>query len=89
MNFRVFKHTTADVFRVVANARTKSVQKQIKSINVDRVGSKNLQRVNAVSCRINRLLFLDLISKQARLNATVRALLFFNYAVVFVLRDQS
>ena len=34
---------------------------------------------------MNGLLFLDLISKQARLNATVRAILFFNYAVVFVL----
>ena len=47
---------TAEVFLVVANTRTKSIQKQIKSIDVDKVGSKNLQRVNHVSCRINRLL---------------------------------
>ena len=35
---------------------TKSLQKQIKSIDLDKVGSKNLQRVNPVSFRINRLL---------------------------------
>ena len=77
LNFRVFIHEY--VFPVFANARTKSIQKQIKSINVDRVGSKNLQRINVVSCTINRLLFVHLISKQARLNATVKALMFFNY----------
>ena len=82
LNFRVFIHEY--VFPVVANVRTKSIQKQIKSINVGWVGSKNLQRVNAVSCRINRLLFVDLISKQARLNATLKALLFFNYAADFL-----
>ena len=47
----------AEVLTVVTNKRTKSIQKQIKSIDVDKVGSKNLQRVNPVSCRINRLLF--------------------------------
>ena len=31
---------TADVFPVVANTCTKSIQKQIKSIDVDKVGSK-------------------------------------------------
>ena len=30
---------TSDVFPVVANTRTKSTQKQIKSIDVDKVGS--------------------------------------------------
>ena len=33
---------TADVFLVVAKTRTKSIQKQIKSIDVDKVGSKIL-----------------------------------------------
>ena len=31
---------TADVFPVVANKRTKSIQKQVKRIDVDKVGSK-------------------------------------------------
>ena len=31
---------TADVFPVVANMRTKLIQKQVKSIDVDKVGSK-------------------------------------------------
>ena len=31
---------TADVFPVIAKIRTKSIQKQIKSIDVDKVGSK-------------------------------------------------
>ena len=31
---------TVDVFVAVANTRTKSIQKQIKSIDVDKVGSK-------------------------------------------------
>ena len=29
-----------DVFLVVANTHTKSIQKQVKSIDVDKVGSK-------------------------------------------------
>ena len=40
-NTRVYP-ATADVFPVVANTPTKSVQKQIKSIDVDKVGSKKL-----------------------------------------------
>ena len=43
LNFRVFIHTYSlrpqTLFLVVANTRTKSVQKQIKSIGVDKVGS--------------------------------------------------
>ena len=31
---------TADVFPVVANTRTKSIWKQVKIIDVDKVGSK-------------------------------------------------
>ena len=31
---------TAEVFLVYANTRTKSIQKQIKSIDVDKVGSQ-------------------------------------------------
>ena len=34
------KAATAEVFLVVANRRTKSIQKQIKSIDVDKVGGK-------------------------------------------------
>ena len=30
----------ADIFLVVANTHTKSIQKQIKSIDIDKVGSK-------------------------------------------------
>ena len=33
---------TADVFLVDANTRTKTIQKQIKSIGVDKVGCKKL-----------------------------------------------
>ena len=33
---------TLEVFLGVSNTRTKSIQKQIKSIDVDKVGSKNL-----------------------------------------------
>ena len=49
---------------VVANTRTKSIQKQIESIDVDKVGSKNLKRVNPVSCKINRLLISSLRSRR-------------------------
>ena len=44
LNFRVFIHAYSlrpqRVFLVVANTRTKSIQKQIKGIDVDKVGSK-------------------------------------------------
>ena len=39
LNFRVFIHAYS-LRPVVANTRTKSIQKQVKSINVDKVGSK-------------------------------------------------
>ena len=43
LNFRVFIHAYSlrpqTLFPVVANTRTKSIQKQIKSIDVDKVGS--------------------------------------------------
>ena len=44
------------VFPVAANTYTKSIQKQIKSIDVDKVRSKKPLAINPVSCRINRLL---------------------------------
>ena len=58
---------------VVANTRTKSVQKQAKSIDVDKVGSKNHLTSKSVSFRVELIAssFLDLIFKQARLNAAV------------------
>ena len=40
LKFRVFIHDATDVFPVVANTRIKSIQKQIKSIDVDKVRSK-------------------------------------------------
>ena len=36
----MFTLGTGEVFLVIANTRTKSIQKQIKSIDVDNVGSK-------------------------------------------------
>ena len=43
LNFRVFIHAYSlrpqTLFPVVANTRTKSIQEQIKSIDVDKVGS--------------------------------------------------
>ena len=58
---------------VVANTRTKSVQKQAKSIDVDKVGSKKHLASKSVSFRVELIAssFLDLIFKQARLNAAV------------------
>ena len=50
------KLAIAEVILLVASTRTKSIQKQIKSIDVDKVGSKKPLRVNHVSCRINRFL---------------------------------
>ena len=41
----------------MANTRTKSIQEQIKSIDVDKVGNKKLlASKNHVSCKSNRLL---------------------------------
>ena len=44
LNFRVFIHAYSlrahTLFPVVANTRTKSIQKQLKSIDVSKVGSK-------------------------------------------------
>ena len=39
---------TADVFPVVANKGTKSIKKQVKSIDVDKVGDK--KRLESKSC---------------------------------------
>ena len=60
----------ADVFPVVANTRTKSIQKQVKSIDVDNVGSKKHLASKSVSFRVESIApsFLNLIFKQARLN---------------------
>ena len=57
----------------VANTRTKSVQKQAKSIDVDKVGSKKHLASKSVSFRVELIAssFLDLVFKQARLNAAV------------------
>ena len=68
---------TADIFPVVTNTRTKSIQKQVKSINVDEVGSKKtfsewiLFRVELIASS-----FLHLISKQARLDGALSVFLF-------------
>ena len=40
LSLEILKPATGDVFPVVANTRTKSIQKQVKSIDVDKVGSK-------------------------------------------------
>ena len=76
---RVYR-ATADVFQVVANTRTKSIQKQLKSINVDKVGSKQPWASKSCMLRVELIAssFLNLISKQARLSASaaVSAFLF-------------
>ena len=71
---------TTDVFPVVANARTKSIQKQVKSIDVNKIGSKKHLVHKSVLFRVELIAssFLDLIFKQARLNAAVRGFLFYN-----------
>ena len=68
---------TADVFPVVANTRTKSIQKQVKSINVNKGGSEKHLASKSVSFCVELITssFLDLIFKQARLNATVSGFL--------------
>ena len=68
---------TTDVFPVVANMYTKSIQKQIIEYHIkskypeefltcDKVGSENLKRLNPVLCRGNCLLISYLISKQSK-----------------------
>ena len=52
---------TTDVFPVVANTRTKSVQKQVKSIDVNKVGSK--KPLASKSCFIQNLYNHLLISR--------------------------
>ena len=66
------------VFPVVANTRTKSTQKQVKSIDVDKVGSKKHLASKSVSFRAELIAssFLHLIFKQARLKAAVSGFLF-------------
>ena len=52
---------------VVANTRTKSIQKQIKNIDVDKVGSKKTFSEQIMFLvELIAFPFLDLISKQAR-----------------------
>ena len=77
LNFRVFIHAYS-LRPVVANTRTKSIQKQVKSIDVDKVGSKNHLASKSVSFRVELIAssFLELIFKQARLNAAVSGFLF-------------
>ena len=57
-NLYTRKPATADVFPVVANTRTKLIQKQIKSIrfDVDKVGSNKPLASKSFSSRINHLL---------------------------------
>ena len=66
---------TADVFPVIANTRTKSIQKQVKSI--DKGGSKKHLASKSILFRVELIAssFLDLIFKQARLNAAVSGFL--------------
>ena len=47
---RIAYDRTADVFPVVVNTRTKSIQKQVKSLDADKVGSKNT--VASKSCYV-------------------------------------
>ena len=81
LNFHVFYsrvwHAISDVFHVVANAHTKSVQKQVKSIDVDKVRSKKtLSEWKLFRVELIALSFLDIISKQAKLDAAVSVYLF-------------
>ena len=64
--------------------RTKSIQKQVKSIDVDKVGSKKHLASKSVSFRVELIAssFLDLIFKQARLNAAVRLLVFHTFSTM-------
>ena len=72
MNFRVFLHAYSlrphTYFRISC---TKSIPKEAnESIDVDKVGSKKRLASKSVSFRVELIAssFLDLISKQARLN---------------------
>ena len=58
---------TADVFSVVANTRTKSIQKQVKSIDVDKVGSKKHLASKSVSFHVELIAssFLDIVLSNA------------------------
>ena len=62
---------------VITNTRTKSIQKQVKSIDVDKVGSKKHLASKSVSFCVELIAssFLDLIFKQVRLNAAVSSFL--------------
>ena len=53
---------------MVANTRTKSIQQQIKSIDVDKVGSKKPLISELIMFLVELITssFLDLISKQAK-----------------------
>ena len=65
--------STADVFPVVANTCTKSNQKQVKSIDVDKIGSKKHLASKSVLFRVELITssFLNLIFKQVRLNTAL------------------
>ena len=69
--------STADVFPVVTNTRTKSNQKQVKSINVDKIGSKKHLASKSVLFRVELIAssFLNLIFKQVRLNTALSGFL--------------
>ena len=60
LNFRAFIHAYSlrpqTLFPVVANTGTKSIQKQIKSIDVDKVGSNKKARTAAfcLACLVIR-----------------------------------
>ena len=58
--------------------RTKSIQKQVKSIDIDKVGSKKHLASKSVSFRVELIAssFLDLNFKQARVNPAVSGVLF-------------
>ena len=82
LNFHVFKHGCSlrpqKYFRSSPNTRTKSIQKQVKSIDVDKVASKKHLASKSVSFRVELIAssFLDLLFKQARRNAAVSGFLF-------------
>ena len=69
--------STADVFPVVADTRTKSNQKQVKSIDVDKIGSKKHLASKSVLFRAELIAssFLNVIFKQVRLNAALSGFL--------------
>ena len=69
------------VFLVVANMRTKSIQKQIKSIDVDKVGSKKPLESKPWLFLVELIVssFLNLISKQVRPECLCKHILVDNY----------